>query len=68
MPVITEIDQYGVPQTRITFDHEAFEAWKADRATWHRNEYATNPVYRAARQTARRKSDAKRAARKAANG
>jgi hypothetical protein len=67
MPIITEIDQYGNPQTRITFDHAAYAQWKAKAATWRRNRYATDPAYRAARQAARRKSDAKRAdARKAA--
>jgi hypothetical protein len=66
MPITIEIDEYGNPQTVESFDHAAYARWKADRATWRRGQYATNPVYRAARQKARRKSDAKRAAGKKA--
>jgi hypothetical protein len=64
--IVTTIDEHGNPHTEILFDQAAHAAWKADQATWRRNQYAANPGIRAARSETNARAYASRNRRKVA--
>lgn len=64
MPQTTTIDAHGNARTEITFDHEAFEAWKAARSAFRRSQYVANPGIRAARKATNAAAYSKRKAAK----
>lgn len=66
MAVITTIDEHGQPHTVVAFDHAAFQAFKAKKAAFRRNQYAANAGIRAARQATNAAAYKARKARKKA--